>query len=1116
LAVCVAFACVFTGWASAQPEPWVHPDGTIHYYHAVAMPGGINWSAAFDSARARGGYLATFTSRAEDSLAFRLIDSSGYWYARPGSGKLAGPWLGGFQPAGAVEPGDGWQWMTGEPFAFPNWSPGEPDNQDGNENALNFGESVGVRVPTWNDLSDGDSALPGYVLELSADTTTVGLIQVSADTSPGYTLFDPCPSDLNTYLIDNKGRLVHKWHSSYRTSSSVYLLENGNLLRCDNLFPPVFQMGGRVEILDWNSNVVWGYTYSTSTYCAHHDAIMLPNGHVLITAWELKSRDSAIAAGRDSARVGSGGVWPDHLIEVDPANDSIIWEWHAWDHLIQDFDSTKANYGPVGQHSELVDINYGSTQADWIHVNALDYKEEFDQILMGPNSFYEVWVIDHSTTTAEARGHTGGRYGMGGDLLYRWGNPRAYRAGDSTNRWFYLTHNAQWIREGLPGAGNMLVYNNGMNRPGGNSSSVDEFIPPVDSSGHYTRPAPGTPFGPAAPCWVYGGTPPGSFYSGPVSGCQRMPNGNTLVCEGERGHAFEVRHDSTFVWDYISPMVGVTPKYQGDTFPTRPAPWNNTIFRATRYFADYPGLAGRDLTPTFPIEQYRPPAMPAPVPRAPVNHSITRTPTPLLRVGTIPKFNCDSVHFRLFVHGDTTPIQEQTSSGDSWTVAALPIGQYEWDCQAHNADGWSTYFTPKWSFTAVIAPSGWSPNQPLPSGTAGTSIKDGGWLAYDASQGLIYAAKGNKTSEFYAYDLVKDSWSTRASWPNGTEAKPPKAGAVGRSDGNGVIYAVKGNNTRGFFKYDAAKDSWQQLGDVPLGNSNKKVKGGTDLACVHKDGADYVYLLKGHRQDFLRYDVAAASWQSMPDAPAGSSPKYDKGSFLVYDGTNLLYAHKAKYHELYAFNVATGTWGAALRGMPFLNKMGKSKKSKDGGAGVWLDGAIYALKGGNTQEFWKYTVARDSWAEQETIPQMAPGGLKKKKVKAGAGITNAGGLLYATKGNKSLEFWRYGLPLLLDSRPAGNGSVMSGSEHGGLQFAFRVAPNPFTGATTVSYSVPRAGVISLKLYDVTGSLVTALAEGRVNAGNHMAHIDASRLAHGVYVLRFESGEYRAAKKLILE
>ena len=193
---------------------------------------------------------------------------------------------------------------------------------------------------------------------------------------------------------------------------------------------------------------------------------------------------------------------------------------------------------------------------------------------------------------------------MGGDLLYRWGNPQAYRMGDSTDRQLFKQHDAQWIAVGLPGAGNLLIFNNGAGRPGGNYSSVDEIIPPVDASGSYAL-TPGSAFDPTAPFWSYTATPASDFFAQNISGAQRLPNGNTLVCSGPQGRTFEVTSGSVTVWDYSNSVGQSGPITQGN-----PAQ-GNSIFRMTRYDASYPGLVGRDLTPGDPLELY---TRPSPVP----------------------------------------------------------------------------------------------------------------------------------------------------------------------------------------------------------------------------------------------------------------------------------------------------------------------------------------------------------------------------------------------------------------------------------------------------------------------------------------------------------------------
>jgi hypothetical protein len=357
-----------------------------------------------------------------------------------------------------------------------------------------------------------------------------------------------------TYLIDSTGQVNHTWPSSFFPGVAVWWLGDGTILRTIRVGDFVTAgAGGGVQKVKWDGTIEWDFRYNTNGYLSHHDVKTLPNGNVLLIAWETKTRSEAIAAGRNPNYVNNQGLMPDHIIEVKPTGPTsgdIVWEWHVWDHLIQDYDSSKENYGAVGDHPELVDINYAtSTMTDWLHTNSIDYNKQFDQILVSVPNFGEIWVIDHSTTTEEAAGHTGGNSGMGGDLLYRWGNPQAYRAGTSPDRKFFWQHDATWIKPGCPGQGHILVFNNGLNRPGTDYSSIDEIVPPVNESGHYYREN-DSAYGPSAQTWMYSADPPSSFYVSHLSGAQRLSNGNTLICNGESGKIFEVTPEGTTVWQY--------------------------------------------------------------------------------------------------------------------------------------------------------------------------------------------------------------------------------------------------------------------------------------------------------------------------------------------------------------------------------------------------------------------------------------------------------------------------------------------------------------------------------------------------------------------------------------
>jgi hypothetical protein len=389
--------------------------------------------------------------------------------------------------------------------------------------------------------------------------------QLSSKSIDGKILFAPMDGGI-TYLINNTGTVIHTWSSSYLPGEAVVWLGDGTILRTIKIAGLPLGAGGGVQKIMSDGTLLWDFRYNTNEHLSHHDVKTLPNGNVLLIAWETKSQDEAIAAGRNPDTIQEWFL-PDHIIEVQPTGPTsgdIVWEWHVWDHLIQDYDASKANYGVVQDHPELVDVNYPpGVSYDWLHTNSIDYNEAFDQILISACYYNEIWVIDHSTTTEEAAGHTGGNSGKGGDLLYRWGNPEAYRAGTIDDKKFFGQHDATWIKPGCPGQGHILVFNNGIYRPGIDYSTVDEIVPPVNESGVYYL-EPGSAYGPQSQLWMYVANPPSSFYSGYLSGAQRLPYGNTLICDGNAGRFFEVTPDGTTVWEYTN------------SYPT---PLTNNVFK---------------------------------------------------------------------------------------------------------------------------------------------------------------------------------------------------------------------------------------------------------------------------------------------------------------------------------------------------------------------------------------------------------------------------------------------------------------------------------------------------------------------------------------------------------
>jgi hypothetical protein len=447
---------------------------------------------------------------------------------------------------------------------------------------------------------------------------TVGLfVNNTAKVYNGYTLFAPKQNTM-TYLINNEGRIIHQWtKSAYPPGQSVYLLENGHLLR-SCMTPGRLSSGGgeggRVEEYDWDGNLVWQLDFSTDTYMQHHDIKMLPNGNILMLVIEKKTYAECIAAGFNPSKfqpdiASKGMILPDYVAEIQPTKPvggTVVWEWHTWDHLIQDYDATKANYGVVKSNPQLIDAagDQKALPAFWNHMNSIDYNPSLDQIALSVRGNSEVWIIDHSTTTAEAKSHAGGKRGKGGDLLYRWGNPMAYRSGTITDQRYFQQHDVEWIKPGSPGAGNLTCFNNGLGR--GDYSTVDEFTPAINADGSYTM-VPGSALSPSNYTWTYKGTATDPMYSENISGAYRLPNGNTIICSGTIGRFLEVTTTGEIVWEYICPveLKGViTQGNKPSEDAVRAGETMNSVFRVYKYPVDYTAFSGRTLTPGDFIELY--------------------------------------------------------------------------------------------------------------------------------------------------------------------------------------------------------------------------------------------------------------------------------------------------------------------------------------------------------------------------------------------------------------------------------------------------------------------------------------------------------------------------------
>ncbi len=337
-------------------------------------------------------------------------------------------------------------------------------------------------------------------------------------------------------LIDKTGQVVHEFTFDNVLGNDLEILPNGKLLGIFKEPNTQIQFGGAAgiaRIIDLDGTVEWEYILNSADFVLHHDVEMLPNGNILLLIWERILEAEAALQGS----VNPGDIYPEKLIEINPTTNSIVWEWRSFDHIIQDDDASLPNYGIVSQHPNKFNINYNpASNGDFMHANGFDYDTEKDVIYLSVNGFSEVWVIDHSTTTAEAATDTGGNYGKGGDIIYRFGNPRAYdnMMGEVRND---RNHYPNLLENGVPGEGNILLYVNGFSEE---VSTVYELEMPATFSL-----TPNTDNEPNV-VWSYTNV---AMYSAKVSGAERLANGNTLICEGDFGF-WEITPEKEIAWRY--------------------------------------------------------------------------------------------------------------------------------------------------------------------------------------------------------------------------------------------------------------------------------------------------------------------------------------------------------------------------------------------------------------------------------------------------------------------------------------------------------------------------------------------------------------------------------------
>lgn len=403
---------------------------------------------------------------------------------------------------------------------------------------------------------------------------TGGVTKTSPAASAGFFLLAP-QMERRTYLLNEKGELLHAWDSAYAPGGDLHLLGDGSLLRSaavevNPAFKDASGVGGRLQRIAWDGAIEWDFWYAGTEFQAHHGVEVLPNGNVLMLAWQALLPEQALDLGRSRKLLPKDLIWMDTILELKPKGEKgaeIVWKWRAQDHLVQDAEPLTRNFGKVAEQPGRIDFNHRAfpAQKDWLGLRSLDYDPGSDQILVTSAAFGEVWVIDHGTTTEEAAGSEGGKRGRGGDLLYRWGNPAAHRASSKLS--LGAPKDACWVEGGLPGKGNLLILGTGFTllpqpkdeKPQGRRAEVFLKVfeaPSVrESTGGY--PAQPDQWNPSTvtektPLW----NGQEKLHAAGTGRVQRLPNGNTWLSGHFQGQIAEMTPEGAVVWQFGNPFRG--------------------------------------------------------------------------------------------------------------------------------------------------------------------------------------------------------------------------------------------------------------------------------------------------------------------------------------------------------------------------------------------------------------------------------------------------------------------------------------------------------------------------------------------------------------------------------
>ena len=322
-------------------------------------------------------------------------------------------------------------------------------------------------------------------------------------------------------LVDMEGTLVHEWTAPDPAKPFLgFLRDNGNLLvRCFDGSEP-YTYGGAGGIL---AELDWdsNVVWRYNNPVIHHDHIVLRNGNIMLIGWE------PLTAEQKEKVQGGYEVLDNEGNPKEMLSDFLL-------ELTPDRDVVWEWHGvdKLDHSQELICAM--DTRDEWTHCNAVLELAD-GNICLSFRQTSQLIFIDRAT----------------GDVYWRFGPGELFHQ-----------HNPTQLANG-----NLLVFDNGEHRPKPAAASrVVELDPATKEI-----------------VWEYKGDPASSFYSTHISSAQRLPNDNTLICDGRTGKLFEVTLDGDLVWEFMNPEIA----------PWREEKFNRSVFRARRYAVDGPEVRGR-------------------------------------------------------------------------------------------------------------------------------------------------------------------------------------------------------------------------------------------------------------------------------------------------------------------------------------------------------------------------------------------------------------------------------------------------------------------------------------------------------------------------------------------